>query len=397
MMEMRYVELNEICDVRDGTHDSPKYVQEGFPLVTSKNIIDGKLDLSTVNYLTQKDYDKINERSKVDRGDIIMPMIGTIGNPLLIGDFYKFAIKNVALIKFPNKNISNRYIWYFLKSDAFNKYVAEKNRGGTQKFLSLNDIRRMKVPYISYFEQISVVEKLDMVYKVIMQRIKELQLLDDLIKARFVEMFGDPVENPKKYYVAALRELIDKEYITYHLDGNHGGDYPRSDEFVDNGVPYISANCIVNGEVDFSRAKYLTPERASKLRKGIARDEDVLFAHNATVGPTVVLHTDEEKVILGTSLTAYRCNKKEIMPDYLKTYMLSDGFIQQYSAEMKQTTRNQVPITIQKKYLFLIPPIEEQRQFTDFVHQVDKSKVVVQKALDETQILFNSLMQQYFG
>ena len=377
MMEMRYVELNEICDVRDGTHDSPKYVQEGFPLVTSKNIIDGKLDLSTVNYLTQKDYDKINERSKVDRGDIIMPMIGTIGNPLLIGDFYKFAIKNVALIKFPNKNISNRYIWYFLKSDAFNKYVAEKNRGGTQKFLSLNDIRRMKVPYISYFEQISVVEKLDMVYKVIMQRIKELQLLDDLIKARFVEMFGDPVENPKKYYVAALRELIDKEYITYHLDGNHGGDYPRSDEFVDNGVPYISANCIVNGEVDFSRAKYLTPERASKLRKGIARDEDVLFAHNATVGPTVVLHTDEEKVILGTSLTAYRCNKKEIMPDYLKTYMLSDGFIQQYSAEMKQTTRNQVPITIQKKYLFLIPPIEEQRQFTDFVHQVDKSKVVV--------------------
>ena len=90
MMEMRYVELNEICDVRDGTHDSPKYVQEGFPLVTSKNIIDGKLDLSTVNYLTQKDYDKINERSKVDRGDIIMPMIGTIGNPLLIGDFYKF-------------------------------------------------------------------------------------------------------------------------------------------------------------------------------------------------------------------------------------------------------------------------------------------------------------------
>lgn len=189
-------------------------------------------------------------------------------------------------------------------------------------------------------------------------------------------MFGDPVENPKKYYVAALRELIDKEYITYHLDGNHGGDYPRSDEFVDNGVPYISANCIVNGEVDFSRAKYLTPERASKLRKGIARDEDVLFAHNATVGPTVVLHTDEEKVILGTSLTAYRCNKKEIMPDYLKTYMLSDGFIQQYSAEMKQTTRNQVPITIQKKYLFLIPPIEEQRQFTDFVHQVDKSKFV---------------------
>lgn len=190
-------------------------------------------------------------------------------------------------------------------------------------------------------------------------------------------MFGDPVENPKKYYVATLQELIDEGYITYHLDGNHGGDYPRSEEFVASGVPYVSANCIVNGEIDFSKAKFLTSERAEKLRKGIAQDGDVLFAHNATVGPTVVLHTDEERVILGTSLTAYRCNKDEIMPSYLKAYMLSDGFARQYSGEMKQTTRNQVPITAQKKYLFLIPPIEEQNRFEAFADQVDKSKVVV--------------------
>lgn len=141
----------------------------------------------------------------------------------------------------------------------------------------------------------------------------------------------------------------------------------------------------------------MSPERAGKLRKGIARDDDVLFAHNATVGPAVVLHTDEEKVILGTSLTAYRCNKKAIVPNYLKTYMLSDGFVRQYSGEMKQTTRNQVPITVQKKYLFLIPSIEEQNQFAGFVKQVDKSKVKVQKSLDETQMLFDSLMQEYFG
>lgn len=215
-------------------------------------------------------------------------------------------------------------------------------------------------------------------------RKKELTALDDLIKARFVEMFGDPIKNPNEYYVVTLQELIDKGFITYHLDGNHGGDYPRSEEFVDSGVPYISANCIVNGEIDFAKAKFLTSERAAKLRKGIAQNEDVLFAHNATVGPTVILHTDEEKVILGTSLTAYRCNKEKIMPNYLKAYMLSDGFVRQYSGEMKQTTRNQVPITVQKKYLFLIPPIEEQKQFAAFVHQVDKSKVAVQKASDKT-------------
>ena len=144
-------------------------------------------------------------------------------------------------------------------------------------------------------------------------------------------------------------------------------------------------------------AKYLTVERAGKLRKGIAQNEDVLFAHNATVGPTVVLHTTEPKVILSTSLTAYRCNKESIMPEYLATYMKSDGFVMQYSSEMKQTTRNQVPITAQKKYLFLIPPMEEQKTFSEFVKQVDKSKVAVQKSLDETQKLFDSLMQEYFG
>ena len=77
--------------------------------------------------------------------------------------------------------------------------------------------------------------------------------------------------------------------------------------------------------------------------------------------------------------------------------MLSDGFVRQYSGDMKQTTRNQVPITAQKKYLFLIPPIEEQKQFAAFAVQIAKSKAAVQKALDQAQLLFDSLMQEYFG
>ena len=85
------------------------------------------------------------------------------------------------------------------------------------------------------------------------------------------------------------------------------------------------------------------------------------------------------------------------MPIYLMAYMMSNGFVRQYSSEMKQTTRNQVPITAQKKYQFLIPPIEEQKQFTDFVKQVDKSKLAVQKSLEQLEILKKALMQEYFG
>ena len=246
-------------------------------------------------------------------------------------------------------------------------------------------------------EQQIIIDKLDAICNLVALRKQQLAKLDELVKSRFVEMFGDPIANPKNYLVKSLQELIDMGYITYHLDGNHGGDYPRSEEFIESGVPYIGANSIANGKIDFTMAKYLTAERAGKLRKGIAQNEDVLFAHNATVGPTVVLHTSEPKVILSTSLTAYRCNKSQILPNYLREYMLSDGFVCQYSSEMKQTTRNQVPITAQKKYLFMVPPFAEQEQFAAFVEQTEKSKLTIQQSLDKLETLKKALMQEYFG
>ena len=183
--------LGDVCDVRDGTHDSPVYIDRGFPLVTSKNIINGKLDLSVVNYISPEDYNKINERSNVECGDIIMPMIGTIGNPYIVGDFTDFAIKNVALIKFNNEQINNKYIYHFLNSEKFNKYVAENNRGGTQKFLSLKDIRNLEVEVPSLKEQLIIIEKLDGLNELILSRKQQLSKLDELVKARFVEMFGN--------------------------------------------------------------------------------------------------------------------------------------------------------------------------------------------------------------
>ena len=139
------VELNEVCDVRDGTHDSPKYVDDGYPLITSKNIINGSISFEKVNFINQKDFDNINKRSKVQKGDILMPMIGTIGRPTIVDTDTKFAIKNVALIKTKN-NISQEYIRLILDSKLFEKYIISNQAGSTQKFLSLASIRNFKVP-----------------------------------------------------------------------------------------------------------------------------------------------------------------------------------------------------------------------------------------------------------
>ena len=138
--------LRAVCDVRDGTHDSPKYYETGYPLVTSKNVTGGKIDLTDCSLICEEDFNKINERSKVDIGDIIMPMIGTVGKPVIVDIEPNFAIKNVALIKFKaDSRVLNIYIRALLQSDYFDDAVLSKVRGGTQKFISLGDIRKLEV------------------------------------------------------------------------------------------------------------------------------------------------------------------------------------------------------------------------------------------------------------
>lgn len=138
--------LKNIADVRDGTHDSPKYIDDGFPLVTSKNIKNDDIDLNNVSFISEEDYIKINQRSKVDVGDILMPMIGTIGNPVIVQREPNFAIKNVALIKFTDPSLKNIYLKELLNSYYLDFITQKSRRGGTQKFLSLSDIRNMEIP-----------------------------------------------------------------------------------------------------------------------------------------------------------------------------------------------------------------------------------------------------------
>ena len=122
-MNWKLEPLGSICDVRDGTHDSPKYVEEGYPLLTSKNFSSGRIDFSKAQNISTNDYEKINKRSKVDVGDIIMPMIGTIGSPVVVEKEPNFAIKNVALIKCPNKNINAKYIKLVLESPLLKRNI----------------------------------------------------------------------------------------------------------------------------------------------------------------------------------------------------------------------------------------------------------------------------------
>ena len=156
----KWCRLSDVIDVRDGTHDSPKYVPVGIPLVTSKNLVNGAIDYSNVKYITQEDADKINARSMVDDNDILFAMIGSIGNPVLVKKDREFCIKNMALFKrFANTEISMRYAYWFL---FYAQYKLKKEAsGGVQSFISLSRFREYLIPLPPVAEQRRIVAKLE--------------------------------------------------------------------------------------------------------------------------------------------------------------------------------------------------------------------------------------------
>ena len=183
--------LGTVCNVRDGTHDSPQYYQTGYPLVTSKNVTAGKIDLSNCSLISEADYNKINERSKVDKGDIIMPMIGTVGKPVIVEIEPNFAIKNVALIKFRQASkVLNIYIRTLLQSDYFDDAVISKIRGGTQKFISLGDIRNLEVlvPPIELQNQFAdFVKQTDKSKLAIQKNLEKLEILRKSLMQKYFD------------------------------------------------------------------------------------------------------------------------------------------------------------------------------------------------------------------
>jgi type I restriction enzyme S subunit len=225
---------------------------------------------------------------------------------------------------------------------------------------------------------------------------KNLQNSREIFSGRMQFLF----QQNENWERVPLQVLLERGWITSHLDGNHGSEYPRKEEFVESGVPYIAAAAIRESRVDFSEAKYLSPSRAAFIRKGLAKDRDVLFAHNATVGPVAILRTDEEFVILGTSLTKNRCDPQHICPEYLAHYMVSPEFTSQYVQVMRQSTRNQVPITKQREFLHVIPPIDIQMRIAEELDELSIQTArlanVAERKIDAFDELKKTLLNQAF-
>lgn len=286
--------------------------------------------------------------------------------------------------------IDRQYLYYFLRSDIGRQMIKAKASGSVRDNLKLDMLKEMTIPDIPVGEQKFCASVLDELQRLIQLRQKELQKLDELIKARFVEMFGTYPANEKGWETGTIRDLVSE--VRYGssrkaADGDSGK------------YPYLRMNNITySGELDLTDTKTIDiPDE--ELPKCTVRRGDVLFNRTNSkelVGKTCVYDRDEMMVLAGF-VVRVRVNDR-ILPEILSAFLNTD-FSKQMLLAMCKAAIGQANINAQElqNIGIYIPPIELQREFVTFKQQIDKSKVVVQKALDEAQLLFGSLMQKYFG
>lgn len=177
--------LKYFCKITDGTHDTPKYINKSnysYPLITSKCILNGFIDYNLANHITEQDYMEINKRSNVELNDVIMPMIGTVGNPAIIESNIKFSIKNVALFKMQKDIFKAKYLKYLLNSNIVLEQFSKGNRGGVQQFVSQEFLKNITIILNNKYPLIA--EYLDWkcgeIDKVVTTREKQIKLLGEL-------------------------------------------------------------------------------------------------------------------------------------------------------------------------------------------------------------------------
>ncbi|QNM00215.1 restriction endonuclease subunit S [Wujia chipingensis] len=278
--------------------------------------------------------------------------------------------------------LTNKYLYYFMRGNIHE--IASYYRGASLKHPCMKDILKMTISYPSVQEQDKICGQFDVLEQIIEVRKQELQLLDDLIKARFVEMFGDPVSNSNGLPESTLPELGEfGRGISKHRPRNDpkllGGDYPliQTGDVANAGL-YITSYSSTYSELGLKQSKMWD-------------NGTLCITIAANIAKTSILKFD---ACFPDSIVGFNANEKT-----------NNIFIHYWFSFFQAILESQAPESAQKninlktlsELKVIVPVKDKQDKFVEFIKQVDKSKVAVQKALDETQMLFDSLMQKYFG
>ena len=288
-----------------------------------------------------------------------------------------------------------RFLYYYLSSKTTYEKFKSMAVGGVVNNLNSEMVRKVDVPIPSKMEQAKTADVLDKLNSVIVMYQQEIQKLDKLIQARFVEMFGDARKNPNKYDTVSFIDIVEymgdigsngaNKVVVDHLDMKDKEDYAMMVRFT---------NFTKNDFTD--DVKYVSKEAYDFFKKSQIFGGELIICKIGSAGQNYVMPYLNRPVSLGLNQIMVRIKDNILMP-YLYQYLHTDYGEFLISGCINGAVTKTITKTELKKIPVMLPPMELQEQFADFVHQVDKSKVAIQAALDKSQLLFDSLMQKYFG
>ena len=296
---------------------------------------------------------------------------------------------NEAIMAFHDRHVVEilpEYIFYMFK---YKNWDESSNKAVMGKTLNKATLSEVVVEICPIEKQREIVTILDKMMDILSGREQELQLLDDLIKARFVEMFGDPVCNPLRWEKKTLKEVCIKLN-----DGTHFS--PES--FETGEYKYVTAKNIKMSGFDFTNITYV-PEEVHRPIYERCNPElgDVLYIKDGVTTGIAMVNTLEEEFTLLSSVALLKQDRRIMNGHFLSALLNDENMYTDIRSNMGGAAITRLTIAKLNTIKVILPPIELQTQFAAFVEQTNKSKVAIQKALDKTQLLFDSLMQKYFG
>ena len=362
----------------------------GYPFRPEDRRITG-LPIIRIQDLTGNTYDpgffdgEYPERIEINDGDVLISWSASLG--VYIWDRGKALLnQHIFKVVFDKVDVNKQYFVYAVQHKL--EEMKSKTHGATMKHIVKKDFDNTLIPFPSLEQQREIADILSKTMGIIKSRQQQLSAMDDLIKARFVEMFGTIHDNSHGYEIKTIQDVCEQI-----KDGTHQTPTYTDDSI--NGYKFLSSKDVTSGKIDWSHIKYIPEELHKELYARIApRKGDLLLAKNGTTGVAAIVDVDEVFDIY-VSLALLR--PIEIDSVYLWGVVNAVETKEQFDSSLKGIGVPNLHLGEIKKTRIIVPPKEKQIEFTQFVQQVDKSKVVAQKALDEAQLLFDSLMQKYFG
>ena len=391
MNHWNYVALGDICTVERG--GSPRPIDD-FITTESDGINWIKIgDTDESMYITKTAQKIKPEGMKKSRyvkpGDFLLSNSMSFGRPYILK--IDGCIHDGWLVLRDENNVfDKKFLYYYLSAPITYEKFKSMAVGGVVNNLNSDMVRKIRVPLPSKQEQRDIADSLDKITNLHCLRKQQLAKLDELVKTRFVEMFGDAKLNPYDFPCNSL-----SEYILFLTSGSRGW----SRYFTDSGEYFITIKNVKNCRITLQDVQYVTPPDNAEAKRTKVQENDLLISITADLGRTGVVtkRIAEHGAYINQHLTCIRLNLKKANPIYVAYYMESDAGKEQFASKNQSAVKAGLNFNAINSLKLVVPPLSLQNDFAAFVERVDQQKQAVQQSLEKLELMKKALMQEYFG